>query len=90
MNVVDELTYRSYQHNRRIAPGVSPERWQKIFPDAERMEHRFQSESAFEEQIAKDLHLRQTVEQVNKMALKEKQTLEDVEAGRLAGGDDEC
>ena len=43
---VDELTYRSYAHNRRISPAVAPERWGKLFANAEAMERRFQSENA--------------------------------------------
>ena len=43
--VVDELTYRSYAWNRRRSPGISPERWAKVFGEsAAQMEHRFAKE----------------------------------------------
>ena len=42
---VDELTYGSYRHNRRIAPDVTPERWEIIYgPKTAAMETRLQSE----------------------------------------------
>ncbi len=44
--IIDELTYRSYRHNRRLQPEISPERWKKLFGhDAvEAMEERLQAE----------------------------------------------
>ena len=42
IDIVDELTYRSYAHNRRLSPDVSPERWMAVFgEDAAQMEERF-------------------------------------------------
>jgi hypothetical protein len=41
---VDELTYKSYAHNRRRFPEVSPERWARVFADAASYETRFQAE----------------------------------------------
>jgi hypothetical protein len=45
-SLCDELAYASYRHNRRLAPGVSPERWAKIFQGAETLEMRYQQEIA--------------------------------------------
>jgi len=42
--IVDELTYINYAHNRRISPHVTPERWAELFPNAQAMEARFQTE----------------------------------------------
>lgn len=43
--VVDYLTYRNYVHNRRIAPHVTPERWEKVYgPGAREMEEQYQRE----------------------------------------------
>lgn len=39
--IVDELTYRSYAHNRRMFPHVAPERWAVIFSNAEALEARY-------------------------------------------------
>ena len=46
-DLVDELIYRSYEHNRKIAPNITPEEWRKLFGDAvDRLEERFQREAA--------------------------------------------
>lgn len=44
--VIDELTFRSYAHNRRISPEISPERWAAIFgkEQVEAMENQFQGQ----------------------------------------------
>ena len=43
--LTDELTYANYAHNRRICPGVTVERWAKVYgPSAYDMENRFQRE----------------------------------------------
>lgn len=39
---IDDLTYRSYAHNRQLAPDISPERWAKVFPNVAAMEERYQ------------------------------------------------
>ena len=45
VEIVDELTYRSYAENRRRSPDISPERWAKVFGvGAVQMEERFHSE----------------------------------------------
>jgi len=45
MNVINELTYRSYRWNRLLTPEVDAARWQLIFgPAAIEMEARFQRE----------------------------------------------
>jgi len=45
--LIDELTYRNYEHNRRISPHVSPKRWAKSYgPSTEAMEERFQREQS--------------------------------------------
>jgi hypothetical protein len=45
--LIDTLTYISYAHNRTISPDISPERWAKIFPDAQRLEWRYETEVLF-------------------------------------------
>ena len=42
--VVDYLTYANYAHNRRLSPEISPERWAKIYPDAAKLEAKFQAD----------------------------------------------
>ncbi len=45
--LIDELTYRNYEHNRRISPHVTPERWAKSYgPTVAAMEERFQREQS--------------------------------------------
>lgn len=45
-NLIKELTYVSYHHNRQLAPEITPEQWEKVFgPAAQAMEARFQCES---------------------------------------------
>ena len=39
--VIDELTYRSYCHNRMLNPEIDPEQWALIFPNVPEMEERF-------------------------------------------------
>jgi len=43
--LVDELIYRSYAYNRQLRPEIAPERWAKIYENAEAMEKRFKEES---------------------------------------------
>lgn len=43
--LVDELTYTNYAHNRRLSPHITPERWAKIYPNAEAMEARFTADA---------------------------------------------
>lgn len=43
-SIIDELTYRSYAHNRQLSPQVTPERWQAIYPNALHLEERYQEE----------------------------------------------
>ena len=43
--IADELTYINYAHNRRLSPHISPERWEKVYPNAQALEARFQEES---------------------------------------------
>lgn len=38
---MDELTFRSYAHNRMMFPDVQPERWATIFQNVPAMEERF-------------------------------------------------
>lgn len=39
--LMDELTFRSYAHNRMMFPDVQPERWAAIFQNVPAMEERF-------------------------------------------------
>jgi len=44
--IIDELTYVNYRHNRRISPHVKAEDWRKVYGlAADRMEVRFQMEA---------------------------------------------
>lgn len=43
--IINDLVYLNYAHNRRLSPGISPERWRKVYgPPVEEMEARFQAE----------------------------------------------
>lgn len=44
--LIDELTYINYAHNRDLAPGITPERWKKVYgaEAVEKMEARLQAE----------------------------------------------
>lgn len=45
--IIDDLTYCNYRHNRRLRPDISPERWVKVYgPNAVAMEERFQEEQS--------------------------------------------
>jgi hypothetical protein len=44
--LIDELSYRSYAHNREQAPHISPQSWAKVVPNAEQMEERYQREKS--------------------------------------------
>lgn len=46
--LVDYLTYANYRHNRHIAPHVTPAEWARIYPNADALEARYQSETAIE------------------------------------------
>lgn len=43
--IVDELTYRCYAHNRRLAPHLTAEQFAPHFASAAALEARFQQES---------------------------------------------
>ena len=45
-DMVDELTYRSYAHNRALAPDVPAARWASVFKGAAMLETRYQREIA--------------------------------------------
>lgn len=53
--LVSDLTYLNYAHNRRISPDVSPERWARIYgaDKVNSMEARFQSEAEREPRFQK-------------------------------------
>lgn len=45
IDLVDELTYRNYRHNRNISPNITVERWEKCYgPNTQAMETRYQQE----------------------------------------------
>lgn len=46
-NLIDELTYSNYRHNRTISPDVTPEEWKAVysFTNVDALERRFQAES---------------------------------------------
>lgn len=44
-DLVSDLTYINYAHNRQISPHISVERWEKVYgPTAPAMEARYQAE----------------------------------------------
>ena len=46
-DIVQDLVFRNYCHNRRLSPGISPERWEKVYgPGVWDMEKQFQAEQA--------------------------------------------
>ena len=42
--IIEDLTYDSYCHQRRLAPQIAPERWRAVFVDADKLEQRYQAE----------------------------------------------
>ena len=46
--LVDELTYINYKHNRNHSPDRTPEQWARVYPNAEALEKRYQDERAKE------------------------------------------
>jgi hypothetical protein len=45
MEIVQDLIYLSYFHNRKLSPDVTPEQWAGIFgPRVKDLENRFQAE----------------------------------------------
>ena len=42
--LINNLTYACYRHNRRLCPGISPDRWKRVFDDVDAMEERYQDE----------------------------------------------
>ena len=45
--IVDEITYNSYFHNRRLSPDVPLSEWSKIFENVDQLEERYQEELYF-------------------------------------------
>lgn len=44
--IVSDLTYINYAHNRRMSPHITPEQWAQIYgPSTPAMEERFQKEA---------------------------------------------
>jgi len=51
LQLIDDLTYRNYAHNRRLAPEVSAESWQKVYGlDVVGFEARYQAEQKRDEE----------------------------------------
>jgi hypothetical protein len=45
IDIIRDLTYINYAHNRRRSPHISPESWRKVYGEtADAMEKRFQAE----------------------------------------------
>lgn len=45
-NLVADLTYISYAHNRKLAPHLTPESWKRVYGEAvDRMEAQYQAEA---------------------------------------------
>lgn len=52
--IIDELTYHSYFHNRRLSPDVPLSEWSKIFGNVDQMEERYQTDLHFKNIIGED------------------------------------
>jgi hypothetical protein len=52
--IIAELTLRSYFHNRRLSPHITPEDWTRIYHDAEAMERRFRAGGLADGHVAGD------------------------------------
>lgn len=39
--IIDELTYRSYAHNRMLSPHITLEQWALVYPNVPDMERRY-------------------------------------------------
>lgn len=50
--IVDELSYRCYVHNRRSCPQITAEEWAKCWPGAEKLEAKYQTEIALQKAMA--------------------------------------
>ncbi len=50
--IVDFLTYANYRHNRQVSPHITPKEWAVIYPGADKLEARYQSEIAIEKASA--------------------------------------
>lgn len=50
--IVDELTYISYVHNRLAAEHITPEQWAKHWPGAAALEARLEAELAMQKAAA--------------------------------------
>lgn len=42
--IIDELTYRNYRHNRGLRPDIEPADWVRVYPTAQAMERRYRAE----------------------------------------------
>ena len=42
--LVDELTYANYAHNRQRSPDLTPEQWTKVYSNVYQLEARYQQE----------------------------------------------
>lgn len=45
-DLIDNLTYINYAYNRERSPDIKPSQWAKIYPNADKLELRFQVELA--------------------------------------------
>ena len=44
-DLVQDLIFLNYCHNRRLSPGISPQRWEKVYgPSVWEMEEQYQGE----------------------------------------------
>lgn len=44
--IISDLVYINYAHNRDISPEISPERWSQIYGDTTNMEARYRKEKS--------------------------------------------
>lgn len=50
--IVDELTYRCYVHNRRSCPEITASEWAKCWPGADKLEAKYKTELALRKAAA--------------------------------------
>jgi len=47
--IIGEMTYTAYYHERRLNPAVPLSEWARTFPDVEQLEERYQTDLHFKQ-----------------------------------------